>query len=557
MRINAVITGQAINPKVLADILGKLDMGDVVRAKVLEITSGELMLKLFDGTVFRAATASEIDTAPGENLELVVKGKNGGTLVLETVKKDASNMDYSRNEAIRLLNDLNIKPDKKNLQLAGEIKTAGINATKEFFEKASQLLDKFKFLTPEKAVFLSSKSIPTEPRTMETVIRLIEGNLKLGSQLEDLHSLISKLADNKNMEINTTGSQEAPKKPMPAASSIIPINNAESSDNALNKAQSNQPAAIENKADHKETAIKKNVTSDNVTVDNESNIESALFDRDSLKTHQRTKDINSSISSSKTLDNKQGNTALTKGVPEIKPTEADMFKIIEPDQDIHLYNGKISEDSSKEIRELTGKLKESFKSLFVKADSENLSSELDVKKIYKDILDKLDSIKHINQILSLPERADISARVNNIEEGIKLLNQISSNNVYVQIPLNISGFHTTGELYIIKKEKNKKRIDPRNVIMLISLDTQNLGRVETLMDVKGKNVGINLRAEEQKVIDFIRDNYRHLYSSLMDKGYRLVDVKYRLLTERTNPANVDRSIKKDLVDGRISVDLKI
>ena len=548
MRINTVITEQAIAPKGLADILGKLDTGDIVRAKVLEITSGELMLKLFDGTVFRAAAAVEIDTAPGENLELVVKGKNGGTLVLETVKKDAF-VDTTRNEEIKLLNDLNIKPDTKNIQLAGEIKKAGINATRDIFEKVTQLLDEFKALSPEKAVFLSTKSISSEPRTINTAIKLIEGSLKLGSQLEDLHTIISSLAEGKITGKTVTSSQKMPREQMPAAESNKPIS-ALVYEEPVNKLQSRQPLTNENITDNKKNTV------NNAAVHNEVNIDTDSHNKNSLKTQQRISDT----SANKALNFKQDNTtAFAKGLPEpeIKPNESGIFKITETDQDILLYKHKNSGENSKEIKELAGKLNEAFKSLFVNTESENLSSELDVKKIYKDILDKLDSIKDISQRLGLPERADITARASNIEDGIKLLNQISTNNIYVQIPLNLSGFNTTGDLYIIKKDKSKKRIDPQNAVMLISLDTQNLGRVETLIDVKGKNVGINLRAEEQKVIEFIRDNYRHLYSSLMDKGYRLVDIKYRLLTERTNPANVERSVEKELKEGKISVDLKI
>ncbi len=527
MRINAVITEQAAAPKGLADILGKLATGDIVRAKVLEITSGELLLKLFDGSVLRAATASDIDTAPGENLELLVKGRNGGTLVLETVKKDAPLVQGSRNEAVKLLNDLNIKPDAHNLQLAGEIKETGINATRELFDKASQLLDKFKALTPEKAVFLTEKNISAEPRIMDAAIKLIEGNLKLGSQLEDLHAIISKLAEGSTAEKSTPG---------------IHSDDSMTNNEAMGRPQPRQSGNIEDTIDNSKKAIQ------NAVVNGEISTEADL-----IETQQKTADMKLN----KLFYDRQDSTAVAKGIPVIMPGEAGGFNSIDSDQELLIYKQKDPEENGREIKKLAGELKEAFQRIFASTDSEKLSSELDVKKIYKEIFDKLDDIKHISQSLSQPERADITARANNIEEGIKLLNQISTNSVYVQIPLNLSGFNTTSDLYIIKKDKSKKRVDPQNAVMLISLDTQNLGRVETLIDVKGKNVGINLRAEGQKVIDFIKENYRHLYSSLMDKGYRLVDVKYKLLEERTNPVNVERIVKKELSDGRMSVDLKI
>ncbi len=545
MRINAVITEQASSSKGVADILGKLDTGDLVRARVLEMTSGELLLKLSDGTVLRAAIASEIDTAPGENLELVVKGRNGGTLILETVKKDALSPENSRNETMKLLDSLNIKPDARNMLLAGEVKTAGVHATRELLDNVSLLLDQFKALTPEKAVFLSSKGLSSGHYSLDAAIRLIEGNLKLGGQLEDLHSILSKLADGDVMNEPAQNSRQLQKIPAPDPGSILSTMD-ETTGNIANKIPLNRQTAVDNgNVNHPA-----NLPGNRMVTGKEDSAGGNSPGGASLLIMQESGEEASPAA-------KQSNASLTGGAPEANPDEAAFLKTVKQDQEVLLNKPNNLEDRSNEMKELAGKLKEAFKGLFVHTESEKLSSELEVKKIYSDILDKLDGIKHLSQGASPSDRADIMAKATGIEEGIRLLNQISTNNVYVQIPLNLSGFHTTMELYVMKKEKNKKRIDPRNAVVLLSLDTQNLGRVEALMDVKDKNVGINLRAEEQKVIDFMKENYRHLYSSLLEKGYKLVDVRYRLLEERVNPVNAERLAGKELKDGRMSVDLKI
>lgn len=544
MRINAVITEQASSSRGVADILGKLDTGDLVRARVLEMTSGELLLKLSDGTFLRAAIASEIDTAPGENLELVVKGRNGGTLILETVKKDALNPENSSNEIMKLLDSLNIKPDAKNMLLAGEVKTAGVHATRELLDNVSLLLDQFKALTPEKAVFLSSKGLSSGHYSLDTAIRLIEGSLKLGGQLEDLYSILSKLADGDVMDEPAQNSRQLQKIPAPGPGSTLSTMD-ETTGNIGNKLPPNRQTAVDNGTGNPEIR-----PGNRMMTGKEDSAGGNSPGGASLLILQESGGETSPAA-------KQSNASLAGRAPEANPDEAALLKTVKQDQEVLLNKPNNLEDRSKEMKELAGKLKEAFKGLFVNTESEKLSSELEVKKIYSDILDKLDGIKHLSQGVGTSDRADIMAKATGIEEGIRLLNQISTNNVYVQIPLNLSGFNTTMELYVMKKEKNKKRIDPRNAVVLLSLDTQNLGRVEALMDVKDKNVGINLRAEEQKVIDFMKENYRHLYSGLLEKGYKLVDVRYRLLEERVNPVNAERLAGKELKDGRMSVDLKI
>lgn len=523
MRINALITEQPLKLEGLQDILSKLNVGDVVKAKVLEMTSGEILLKLFDGSVMKASTATEIDTAPGEQIELLVKGKIDGKLMMETVKNEAQKPDTSQKELKSTLLNLDIKPDSRNLQLAGEIKSSGRQLTKQLFDTASEMLEKFSSLTPEKAVFLSTRNIKPETQNINTLVRLVEGNLKLGGQLDDLLNSISRL---------NLGSSEV--EGTPNGNSTI---NGNISPNGNDKKVSSNKAVlynnniVENEAGNKSKGVNTSQVKNNNVSAQTDNIKEPDLQNDSVI----------------------AKTAVDSGTDDNILDLSDKYrlnlgKFVDNEKNIHPIQ--------KEAKALN-ELKDAFKSLFIKTDSEDLKNDLNVKQLYKDIVDKLDSMKAFARSLPLADKTDFTARISNIEDGINLLNQISNSSTYVQIPLNISGFNTTGELYIMKKEKNRKRIDPHNVTMLIALDTQNIGHIETLIDVKDKNVGINLRAEDQKVMDFIKENFRHLYGSLQDKGYRLVDVKYRLIEEKTNLINAERTTSREFGDGRVSVDFRI
>lgn len=550
MRINALITEQPIKLDGLQDILSKLNIGDVIKAKVLEMTSGELLLKLFDGTVIKASTATEIDTSPGSQLELEVKGKVDGRLVLETVKDENEKSGILNDELKIILNELKIKPDAKSIDLAGEIRSSGLKVTRDLLNKASEMLEKFSVLTPDKAVFLSSKNIKTEPENINTLTKLMEGSLKLGSQLDELLDVVSAI----NMD-NTVDNDSR---------NLITAKKGNDGQYV-----SKNPASIKNED---------NITSNN-KMQNKNPVNSQITimtDHDSGNTK-----MSSPASNSFMAQDVEPESLPAKGLPGIKylrenasnvqNMSGDYFnddvEIYKTDGEQSINNTKLdaerlnSKDAAlKDIhrdKDILNKLIDSFKSIFVKTDSRELKSDLNVKQIYREIVEKLDNLKNTVQLLGLNDKNDITARINNIEDGINLLNQISNNTTYVQIPLNISGFNTTGELFVMKKEKSKKRIDPQNVVMLIALDTQNIGHIETLIDVKAKNVSINLKAEEQKIMDFIKENYRHLYNSLSEKGYRLVDIKYRLLTEKASLVKAELTASKEIGNGRASLDLKI
>lgn len=564
MRIDGLFNGQSLNQANVLDILNRLNIGDVIKAKVLEMTSGELMLKLFDGTVFKAAATSDIDTRPGELLELAVSGKSDGSITLEAVKKNIKS-ESSQNEIKKLLISMDIPPKPVNIELAGEFKAAGVKILPEIFKNAAELISKFSELTPEKAVFLAAKDIKPGEGSIDTLVKLLEGRLKLGKQLDELQNVIIALNDNitaKNITVKTAGAQTTvPASPLDTQPQSAVLLQAVSE--AASKADSKTlpmkilPTPPSNRQDMDAANIKLSNSQDMNAVNIKLNTVPAQPEEPIPATTSRPR-------------------MLTAEVPDedVMPVPARAVGTAEQPQEKFVPTAGIEDrnEKSKPVTEQSGKsgfkspenearglekLKDSFKSMFVRTDSEELKSELDVKKLYKDLAEKLDVIKSTASYSGLPGADEITARVNNLNEGMKLLNQINSSTAYYQIPLNISGFNTTGELYVMKREQSRKRINPKDVTMFISLDTQNIGRIETVIDIKGKNVSMNLRAEEKQIIDFIKENCKELYKGLVDKGYRLVDIRYRLIEDAANPVNMEQSIKKGLVDGHYSVDMRI
>ena len=70
----------------ISDIMSRLDIGDTVRAKVMDIAGNELLLKLFDGTTVKASMLSSVNIKQGEIVEFIIKNKSESRLFLETLK---------------------------------------------------------------------------------------------------------------------------------------------------------------------------------------------------------------------------------------------------------------------------------------------------------------------------------------------------------------------------------------------------------------------------------------------------------------------------------------
>ena len=96
----------------------------------------------------------------------------------------------------------------------------------------------------------------------------------------------------------------------------------------------------------------------------------------------------------------------------------------------------------------------------------------------------------------------------------------------------------------MNRRQNKKKIDPNNTIMFISLDTVNMGRVEALLDIKSRNVTVNLRTENKQINEFIKTQIKDLYAGLAACGYKLAGVRYAVIDAASTPIQQER-----LLDG--------
>jgi hypothetical protein len=127
----------------------------------------------------------------------------------------------------------------------------------------------------------------------------------------------------------------------------------------------------------------------------------------------------------------------------------------------------------------------------------------------------------------------------------------------VQIPLNIWSGNLTGELHVLKRDNKRKRIDPEDTTVVIALDTANLGKIESVIGVNKKNISINMRVENEETIKLIKESYGKLYNRLSSIGYKLVDMKYRIIDDELDLLNINKVVPNELKKHKKSLDIKI
>ncbi|MDQ2087204.1 flagellar hook-length control protein FliK [Herbivorax sp. ANBcel31] len=513
MRI-AEFFGEQLNVYSKAEILSKLNKGDVVRAKVLEVAADKLLLKLSDGNTISAALMNSINVKKGEQVELVVKDTLADKVFLETVKTLEQKNIQLESEIKNELMDIGAKSDKKGVEIARQIKESKLPLEKEVFNKVMETVETYKGVSIEKAVYLLSKNIIPLEKNISCLNQIVDEKYKIGDELNKLFdNLVSIKDENTNNLLKTFLTKNL----------------------GIKTEASNEKANVEVKPQLILEKLGEELKNNKISPKVQNAIKEKViefFKNENLNS----KDPKQFAEFLKNIDftekgfinaEKESMDKIIKGIFEKINFEKKDTPVIKESTKILTENDK---------REALEKV---FDKFCVKMNDSLTKEELNMKNIYREIYREIESIKQVLEQAEFSGKGDVFENIDNLQSNLRFLNELNNHNTYIQIPLNVFDKNHTGELYILKKKPSKKSIDMDDVSLFLSLNTQNLGQVDSLVNVNKKNVSVNIRAESKKVINFIKKNYTDLYNVLLKKGYKLVDIKYRMIEEKVDILNVN------------------
>lgn len=150
-------------------------------------------------------------------------------------------------------------------------------------------------------------------------------------------------------------------------------------------------------------------------------------------------------------------------------------------------------------------------------------------------LDIKDIIKEI--ILSSKTGEDEGETFNKIIDFIKgnsaevkVFNSLSNNYYYMHIPLKVKQDEYECKL-IVKDERGKgKKLDSSNIKMIVSVKTLNLGNVDAYINLKNKNLDIDLKCSKEYV-KILEKEKNKLIDSLNTIGYNSKVIVSRAIEE--------------------------
>lgn len=110
--------------------------------------------------------------------------------------------------------------------------------------------------------------------------------------------------------------------------------------------------------------------------------------------------------------------------------------------------------------------------------------------------------------------------VSSLQSNLDFMNQINQMFSYVQLPLNMSGRETHGELYVYTNKRHLAQKDG-NVSALLHLDMEYLGPVDVYVAMQNQKVNTKFYLRDDEMIDFIQAHIHILNERLEKRGYSM------------------------------------
>ncbi len=188
-------------------------------------------------------------------------------------------------------------------------------------------------------------------------------------------------------------------------------------------------------------------------------------------------------------------------------------------------------------------------------DAEKLAVHL--KKAVHEMPEQLKELKLLADHADNTVREAVASKLDQAEKQMSLMSEVKRFDCY-QIPLQTgTQRQTTAELFVYRYRGGKKSVDPDNILILLGLDTQYMGRVETLVKTSGKNLNIEFNMENMRLADEMLSDATQLKSVVQQTGYTLAGISVKQLSARTTVLNAEERFEKEADGSAGNVDIRI
>ncbi len=522
--------------------------GQILIARVENIQGDKVMLKNDEGRLFMAYMQSELGLLKGDMVE-VAANKNGSGYVLHLLNVESSNKQNGSLDSARYI-------------IPGTLATM----------KANPGLD------PKAAAFLIENNIPRTPENIATLAQIVRGDSNLGTLLAGIVSGLVSLDTSAQAAAAPGMTQVMPETPGtqdPQMNYIIEKNTVQADMAGKQTAVMTGQTALPAETPEGAATAQINAAAEYIAADPKGGTDAAGALH--VNTAAAQNETPSNIGQAAGQAGAAGAQIPAEQAGVLQSQVSDAAQQVILNEDIYLMKEKTTDGkqtaegnapSEKDMaalkhfmpemggqfryvnkKEITDKIMD----LFCRPDKQ---TGAELKKTISDIPDGLSALKLLLQHTDKQDTG-IMQKADQAQKQLELMAEAKRFDC-IQIPFMLkNGSEKTAELYVYRHKRNKKETGEEGLTVLIALDTQYIGRVETLLRTSGKSLSVEFRLEQKEIQPEIIKRSKALAKALENAGYTLKSLKITGLETRTSVLNAGGVLIPDAGVSSGNIDVQV
>lgn len=491
--------------------------GDIFVTDVVEKSGNSLTLKQADGILFSAKLLSDIGILLGDRVEVIVQETQGGKQVLQM-------LDIERPTEPQH-SDSDTKAELK-MHKTGMTSSQNQGARSQVLSNAMTILKQNPAISPKVAMFAAQNNLTITNETVEVLTQMLTEGNAVKMVLEDILSRADALGKHETQ--GSTGSIGINKKMVSIQQGSKDVSSEEEN---VPKQNDTKAARIQNNTEYRGTQKKEASTTKQVNPQEE---------QTRLPTNKE---------QIKPPTNKEQTEQLQKNLVVKKSKQDVLLK----QQSVKNRNTEMQADKGKQTI-LDTQVADRVRSVFCKLGDEQKTGA-DIKQDVGKLPSKLRALMSILAETAGEKTEGLASRAAQAEKQLSLMSD-TKRFVCFHWPFVLQDDRrNTAELYIYKHKRKKKALDAENIVILLGLDTENIGRVETMIKASGKNISLQFRVSKTEAFAETEHIEKQLRQIVRDAGYYLQGMDVEELVQKTTVLNAEAVLEgeAEIIQGEVDI----
>lgn len=537
----------------------------ILKGQIKEIKGNEVKILTKEGEVIKARLDSTNEMKLGDYKAFEVYVEKGILKMRELKGISGENREI---QIKNVLKDLGLPETKENIQMCKNLLENKLPVNKKTLMDLNRIIkildnidnqktgNEFKEIEnkAKQGIFVLKNEVPINSKNIELLNKLIMKETNMTKEIDDLENEVRKIEDKvvKEKLENILSNKVTSEKDLLTNKSLEIIKDGlakiENKWSDTNKKLLVEKLTKGENSDKGEVLKKVVVEKTDITIDKKTKEQKEKMDIKVLGEEKNieTKDGKGENKENITVYKKKGNETLKKMIDYLNK---------KPFSNLELKNiikNHMTDIEKKELVKVINNQLNNKMNIDIKLFSKGL-----VKEYMEENSDKLEKIIKLLENAEEEVEKSILKKATEIREKQEIAKLIKES-TYMEIPMSIGNKKVNTELLVFSNKNNKNKKSKKNITALVSLNTKNLGLVETYIEKEDKEIKLQFRLEKEGVEKIIKSKINIINNSLENRGYIVKSVQYKKIEESFGILDIEeKEIRLNNLGEDYSIEIKI